>query len=499
MMKSRLPKLLFTAAALTVSLFAQPKTITVLHTNDMHASFVPHEAVWIKNDSKPLVGGFNELSFAVDSLRKGKNATLFLDAGDVMTGNPITEYDYRGAQGGALFEMMNMLGYEAWCPGNHDFDISQDNLIRLTSLIKFPTLSANLKKSGDRLFGNDKEYVIIEKNGLKIGIIGLITEKLSSLVNESNLTGLSVDPMAATLQRLINKLDPQTDLLIALTHQGVDEDEVLARSVTGLDIIIGGHSHTRIKQPRVVNGILIVQAGSNCENLGVLTVTVDHDTVSEYNCNLLQLWYTSTRPKTVLSRFIDSVQTSIDKDYNEVLATLDGDWKRSESGSAIGNFIADAQREAAHADVAFMNNSGIRKELSRGPITKRALFEVMPFRNTLVTFPLTGAQVKQVIVHSIKNKNNIHPSGIRCGYRRSGNEIIFDTIEINGKPIDESAVYTCAVSDYFAGEAKRYIGIEPSKVTNLQQTVFSAMEKKVREEKNIHPVSDFRISELTEQ
>jgi len=109
-----------------------------LHTNDIHASFVPHEAVWVKENPKPLVGGFNELSFVVDSLRHVKPVTLLLDAGDVMTGNPITEYTYGGAEGGALFEMMNRIGYELWTPGNHDFDISSANLRKLTKNCKVP-------------------------------------------------------------------------------------------------------------------------------------------------------------------------------------------------------------------------------------------------------------------------------------------------------------------------------------------------------------------------
>jgi 2',3'-cyclic-nucleotide 2'-phosphodiesterase (5'-nucleotidase family) len=81
------------------ALFCQPKTITILHTNDMHASFIPREAFWVRENPKPLVGGFNELSFVVDSLRRVKSTTLLLDAGDVMTGNPITEYTYDGAEG----------------------------------------------------------------------------------------------------------------------------------------------------------------------------------------------------------------------------------------------------------------------------------------------------------------------------------------------------------------------------------------------------------------
>lgn len=154
---------------------AEPGRITILHTNDIHASFTPHEAFWIKTSPKPLIGGMTELSWAVDSLRKVKPGVLLIDAGDIMTGNPITEYTYRGAYGGALFEMMNRVGYDLWCPGNHDFDISQDNLRLLTRIANFPTVSANLITESGGVPANNKPYVILESNGVKVGVIGLTT------------------------------------------------------------------------------------------------------------------------------------------------------------------------------------------------------------------------------------------------------------------------------------------------------------------------------------
>src|SRR5450759_4767826 len=175
-------KSLFFLACLAFSyifpLFSQPKSITILHTNDMHASFMPHEATWMRETPKPMVGGFNELSFAVDSIRKINTATLLLDAGDVMTGNPITEYDYKGAKGGALFEMMDRIGYDTWCFGNHDFDLGQKNLLQLTTIAKFPTISANVVNDKGEYPLNNRPYVILNKNGLKIGIIGLMSREL---------------------------------------------------------------------------------------------------------------------------------------------------------------------------------------------------------------------------------------------------------------------------------------------------------------------------------
>lgn len=486
-------QVIITLTALT-ALFCQPKTITILHTNDMHASFIPHEAFWIKENPKPLVGGFNELSFVVDSLRRVKSATLVLDAGDVMTGNPITEYTYAGAEGGALFEMMNRIGYEAWTPGNHDFDISSANLRKLTNIAKFPTISANILDTLNQFPVNNKEYVIIEKNGLKIGIIGIMSDDFYNLVNQNSSAGIKILPSIETVKRLVALLNPQTDLLIALTHQGVKEDSDLAMNVQGLDLIVGGHSHSRLKHPLKVNGTLIVQTGSNCENLGVLDLTVEHHHIIAYDGNLLPLWYNSARPKTELSNFIDSIKTKIDEDYSTVIAMLKTDWTNSSSESGVGNFIADAQREAAGADVGFMNSSGIRKNLSAGPITKRDIFEILPFRNLLMKFELTGRQIRSIVEYYIEEHPNIQTSGIQCEWERKlDGSIKFNTFLVNGKPLDENRTYTGAASDYMMGEAKKYFGIETPKLTYLNQTVFTAIEEKVRKTKEISSTVEHRI------
>ncbi len=478
-------------------LASQPKSITILHTNDIHANFIPHEATWIRETPKPMVGGINELSFALDSIRKINNATLYLDAGDIMTGNPITEYEYKGALGGALFEMMNMIGCEAWCLGNHDFDLGQQNLLKLTAIAKFPTLSANVVNDKNEYPVNNKPYVIIEKNGLKIGIIGVMSQGLYNLVNQTMLVGIKVLSPVETTQKFIDELQTKTDLIIALTHEGVDDDSVLAMNVHGLNIIVGGHSHTRLKKPKFINGVIIVQTGSYCENLGVLDVTVENKKVTQYNGQLIQLWYNSGRPKTEVSTFIDSVQHGIEKDYSQVIGTLKGDWMRNDNGeSGIGDFLADAQREAAHADIGFMNNAGIRKNLSAGPITKRDIFEILPFRNILTTFQLSGTEVKTIVLNYIEKHARIQTSGIRCEWKHGadGNTEIVK-LEINGKPFDENATYTGAASDYMVGEAKRYLGVEILHPIYLQQTVFESIEKKVQDEKEIESKIENRFKE----
>lgn len=476
---------------------SQQHSLTILHTNDMHASFVPHDAFWVKGTPKPLVGGFKELEFTIDSLRKTDHDILLLDAGDVMTGNPIADLEFDGAQGGALFAMMNMIGYDAWCLGNHDFDISQANLRRLTAIAKFPTLSANVVDTLGKYPVNNEPYTMVEKDGLRIGIIGVMSQDLYHLVNQNSLVGIKVLDPVATTQHWIDELTPKTDLLIALTHEGVDEDSVLASRVAGLNIIVGGHSHTRLRHPKVVNGVIIVQTGSNCENLGVLDVTVENRSVVTHDGQLIQLWYHNDRPVSRLSAFVDSVQQVIDKDYNVVLATLKSDWRRSNGESGIGDFVVDAQRAAAHADVAFMNNSGIRADVSAGPLTKKDLFEVMPFRNILTTFQLSGKQLKDVVLHCLKEREGVSFSGITCTWKRSGThepEIVSMTVD--GKPLDGDRMYSCAASDYFVGEARRYIGVEITQPIYLQQTVFSALESAARKAGEIDSKAEHRIQEI---
>ena len=476
---------------------AQPKSLTILHTNDIHASFVPHEAFWVKASPKPMIGGFSELYFTVDSIRKANPDVLVLDAGDVMTGNPITERVYDGAYGGALFAMMNMVGYDAWCIGNHDFDISQENLIRLTEIAKFPTLSANIVNDHGSFPVGNKPFCIVEKAGLRIGIIGVMSQDLYGLVNQNNLEGIRVLSPSGTVQKLVDELKQKTDLLIALTHEGVDDDSVLATNVSGLNIIVGGHSHTRLRKPKVVNGVIIVQTGSNCENLGVLDVQVENHQVVGESGRLIPLWAREDRPKNRLTALVDSMKGVIDEDYSQVIATLDADWTRREGPSAIGDFIAEAQRAAAHADVGFMNDHGIRKDVLAGPITKRDLFEVLPFRNMLVTFQLSGAQLRSVMEYDLEKHPGIQVAGIDCSWKKNGDgTVTLHSLTVQGNPLDEKRMYVCAASDFFVGEAGKYLGVEVPRPIFLKQTVFEAVEKSLRTQQHITPALKYKLERV---
>ena len=147
--------------------------------------------------------------------------------------------------------------------------------------------------------------------------------------------------------------------------------------------------------------------------------------------------------------------------------------------------------------MGFMNSSGIRKDMSAGPLTKRDLFEILPFRNILTKFELTGKQIKQIVEYYITEHPSIQTSGLRVEWKRkTGKEIEFVRFLVNGEPINENKIYTGAASDYMMGEAKRYLGLEGINLTYLNQTVFAVVEKKIRDMKEISSLIENRIEKV---
>jgi 5'-nucleotidase/UDP-sugar diphosphatase len=234
--------------------------------------------------------------------------------------------------------------------------------------------------------------------------------------------------------------------------------------------------------------VLIVQTGSNVENLGILRLTVDNGTITRYDGNLLSLRTATTLTPNRTTALVDSMQSELEVEYSEVVGSLSADWIRKDGQSAIGTFIAEAQRKAAGADISFMNNHGIRRDLPAGPVTKKAVFEVLPFRNVLVTFQLTGAQLREIIRYDIEKHPAIQIAGTDVRWKAdSEGGVESAVISVNGKPLDESRSYSCVASDYFVGEAKRYLGLEINAPIYLRQTLFDVVLAAIRSGKKVTP------------
>jgi len=462
-----------------------PHKITILHTNDMHGSYLPAPASWLPE--KPPVGGFVALDYYVKRERAQSEHSLLLDAGDVMTGTLICDMKYQGAFGGALFSMMNDIGYDGWVFGNHEFDKGATNLRGLLKIIKFPVFCANFVK-GDTSFVPDS-YHIYDVDGLRVGVIGITYHNMVGMAAPDNLDGfISLEP-AMAVNKIVKEIDSQTDLIIVLSHIGVDNDRELAENVKGVDLIVGGHSHTRIEKPELVNGVIIVQTGSNCRNLGRIDLTVAGDSVMEYSGKLIPMLTEGITPDPKLSGLVDSIKAEIDKSYGMVIAQLKDNWEtqyRAESN--IGDWLADAVRNRMGTDVAFLNSGGIRKNLAAGPITKMDIYEILPFDNSIVTFSLTGADLIKIAANNVgleqeSYQGSLQISGLSYTWQGDSANVKMVGVNVNGKPVEQERVYSVASIDYVAdANADKYFGFTlstPMAQSGLRLTdiVMEAVEK----------------------
>jgi 2',3'-cyclic-nucleotide 2'-phosphodiesterase (5'-nucleotidase family) len=199
-------------------------------------------------------------------------------------------------------------------------------------------------------------------------------------------------------------------------------------------------------------------------------------------------------------KMVDDYKAMVDKDYSEVLGQLEGDWKRDGKGeSAIGNFVADATREAAGADIGVANSSGIRKDLSAGPIRKQDLFEISPFRNVLCTFTLTGKMVREIVQRHVNaladGRGSLQLSGITCTWKRENSTPVLMSVNVGGKPLKDDASYMCATNDFIINQADKYLGITPPRVTYTSTTMLQTLIDKVKKEKTLHSLVENRMQE----
>lgn len=446
-----------------------PVELVILHTNDIHGKFTTTAATW--QDGNPPIGGLANLSAYVEDERAGYDRTILLDAGDFMTGNPICDEVHEGVTGGAMVALLNLVGYDAICLGNHEFDHGLETLDGLMGLSEFPLVSANTFRPQGGLTAPEP-YVIVEERGLRIGVIGLMTENLYGVAAPSKLAGTRVTSAAEAARSIVSEIDDRTDLIVLLTHIGVDGDRELARQVEGIDVIVGGHSHTRLTEPVVEQGVIIVQAGAHNRNLGKLVLTVADDAVTAHAGELIELWpREGGRPD--LREMVGDWETKIEAEFGRQVATLATAWDREyHAESNIGNWLCDRLREHVDADFAVLNSGGIRKDQGTGPMTKLDVMEILPFANMVTTFTVTGEELLTIMRKNADAAANerygiLQVGGIRYGYREVGGEIELVDPTVGGEPVDPTATYTGASVDYVAvGNAERYFGFVPDDPVN---------------------------------
>ncbi|MBI5519025.1 MAG: 5'-nucleotidase C-terminal domain-containing protein [Desulfovibrio sp.] len=437
------------------SLSASPFSLTIAHVNDTHSAIEPSEEKLVvdvdgeRQEIRAKLGGMPRLKAGLDALRAGGGNVMALHAGDAVQG---TLY-FNVFEGAADFAFLNELGLDAMCLGNHEFDKGAAHLGRMLELSRFPVLSANVDVSAEpALAGRIRPFVIREyrtPGGVeRVGIIGSTTVS-TPLMTESVGGARFLDP-APAIRAAVDELSAKgVNKIVLLSHNGYDVDQRLARAVPGLDVIVGGHTHTLLGEraalaglgltpagpyPTVVRGpggdtVLVVQAWKWGEALGALSVRFDaQGRVAGYDAapKLLVSEPFRVGPFTVDPASQDgrALRAAVEasgaasvgpgdpallamlKPYAEKIAafqnsslgvTLRVDMLRG-TATDPGPLVADAYlAKVPGAQIAMVGAGGIRRDMLAGPVTQGLVMGVLPFGNTLVAMDLTGAQVKDAL------------------------------------------------------------------------------------------------------
>lgn len=431
--------------------FPEIKEIRILHINDFHGFAEPYKSF----GSDEYLGGIVFLSSKIKSLRNEK-PSLLLAAGDMFQGNNWANLVY----GSSVTEMMNIMKFDAMVVGNHEFDFGQEVLKKRISEVSFPILGANVEG-----IESLQPYIIKNISGINVGIIGVVTEDTPVSTHPRNVTGLEFKNVEDTLKKYLNKIRDKVDLIIVISHIGYANDRKIAEQINGIDLIIGGHSHTKVDIPIKVNNTLIAQAWEHGKALGVVDITFENGEIIKSKGYLEEIKPISGREdlevKSILEKYKKKVDEVLDKSIGMTLTDLDGENVRKDETN-LGNFIADIIKETAGADAALINAGTIRTGIKKGEIKVKHIYSVLPFDNYIVAIKLTGRQIKEALEHGVsaieKNEGRFPQiSGISFEYdpeARIGERII--SIYINGESIDMGKEYSVATNDFIVAGGDGY-------------------------------------------
>ncbi|HQP33014.1 MAG TPA: bifunctional UDP-sugar hydrolase/5'-nucleotidase [Candidatus Cloacimonas sp.] len=474
--------LIFIAAA--VFIYAVP--VTILHTNDTHSAYLPQNSKYGK------IGGYAALEYYLNAEREKTPVSLYLDAGDQQTGSIFSSLSYADAIGGAVIKVFNYLHLDAATYGNHEFDYTQENTIKLRELANYPFITSNILDEKNQPFGN-MPYQIFSLDSLKIGIMGLTLTELPEKVKRENITGLTILPYKEAIDNYIEEVDKQSDLIILLTHNGLEADSLLATVLDNrIDLIIGGHSHTVISEPFKVNGIYIASTGSYLNYLGAINIEVQNDRIFSYHSKLIPLIAPENLPPTPLNQFVKAIADSIDKETGKVIAHIPVDWIPDKfKETAVSKWSAEALKqeyyETCKPDLAIINNGGIRKAVPAGPVTLKDMSELFPFNNYIVLFSCYGRDLlamEALNKEIAKNKpyDIVQTSSTEWKKKKRVWGLLKpkEVYYINGKPVDPDKIYRVVSIDYILGQWDKYLNFKPFDVQETGDLFPEVMIKQIR-------------------
>ncbi|SHH32154.1 bifunctional UDP-sugar hydrolase/5'-nucleotidase [Thermosipho atlanticus] len=444
-----------------ISLFATK--VTIFHINDTHGH------AWTFSEYKnPNIGGFAVIASIIDKERAVNPNVLFLHAGDLNTGVP--ESDLLNALPDIF--VLNRMKLTAMAVGNHEFDKDRSVLEYQMSIAKFPFLSANIYKNGKPFF---TPYIIKNVGGVKVAIFGLTTEE-TAILEPLYSSDLEFRNAIEVAKELVPKLRAEADVVVALTHLGMGMEhegdyttsEQLAQAVDGIDVIIDGHSHTKLAKAKVINNTIIVQAWEWGKILGKLELDVENGKIANWNWTPIPVKLEGNEEalyvKVPLDIFAKMGSEKLDTVIGETKILLDGERAHVRSGDTnLGHLITDAMLWKTGAEIALQNGGGIRASIKPDKITIRDILTVLPFGNTVYVLKLKGSELLKVLEYAATIPEGkgafLHVAGLT--WKSEGGKVT--EVLVNGKPLDPNKIYLVATNNYMAGGGDGYSLLKENK------------------------------------
>ncbi len=428
---TKLTLVAFAALFLLAACSPKEQKIYVVSTNDMHAN----------------IDNFPQLAALIDSLRSVHPDLLLFSAGDNRSGNPINDRYAEPAK--PMYELMNTVGFNLSCFGNHEWDGGVTGLRKVLTWANFPFVCANVTFDDTLQMTNHHPYVIFERDGLKIGVIGAIQLGLNGLPDShpNNCVGSHFVPITEVLQQYIDELN-DCNAVFLLSHCGYEDDLETAKNFPGLDAIFGGHTHTRVAEKQLVGDVMVTQAESKVKYVTLSTFTFRNGELVDKDMQLLSVKEFPKRDEKVQAMV---KEYNSDPYFSTVVAQ---NLTAVNSYESLGCLMTDAIRVVSGADMSFQNPGGVRFDtLSVRPVTIKDIFTLDPFDNEIIQYTLSGEEIIRLMKSCfVTDGGPIYCSG--CSYKYKvdeGGEMtdIEVTLE-NGKPLDMNAKYKVVMNSYMS-------------------------------------------------
>ncbi len=526
-----------------------PRFYDLVEFTDTHGNIDNNPASGAVKASAALMAG------AVNKERQtyGDERTLLLSGGDMMQGTPISNV----LKGKPVIDVMNQMKFDAMEIGNHEFDWGLDTLDAAYQSAQFPFLVANMKlKNGNtdtsaaQFFKDTKPYTILDKDGLKVAVIGVITPDTQNIVMPSIVNNFEFEDPAQTVNNLVPVVKAQgADIVIVVSHIGdqynswpatgnqpasepVSQDLAsMTAKLHGVQAVFGGHSHTT--NYAMVNDadgkqVPVAIGYANGKGAAVIRLALDaNNNIIGANPNYLDIYnrlYASLTPDAAVQAIIDQANAQIGPVFNEVIGKAEAALSRSTATSGnmdsnLGDWAADVIRKAGNADFAFQNSGGLRIDIPQGDITVGQIWTLMPFDNEINTMQMTGLQLQTVLEYMVSGIKGIgHISGLRFAFDATkparftlagdgktvvdsgvNSRIVSMTLP-DGSPIDLKKTYLVAAPDFIATGGDQYpFPANSSSLTDIHILVRDALINAVKTQKTLNYQPDGRIASGTSQ